>query len=495
MKLPKFGLIFKFAISLSVLIIITSLLLTVFLVMSERIRIASDLKDKGLSIAKNIAYSSERGVLTDDKIFLQQLVSGLKDEKDIIYAQIIDTKGIFLARYYQNSKTTPSVYNIGIPIESFDTATRNGPWVKTKAARVIGEVKLGISLQKVENSTTQIFQVIFRITFVAIIFGILGVYVLIRYFLAVPLEKFVVGTHKVAEGDLTYKINILSDDELGDLAQSFNGMTSDLKKSREEVQAHTDTLDREVKERTKELQESLEKIKMVDRMKTEFLSMVSHELKTPLTPVCEYTSLLIDNILGPLNQKQMDALKTIKRQSTHLDHLIETILDVSRLEMGKPFAIHKEFVSIPVILEDVQEAINMEIQKKAINLEISIQENIPTIFADSGALKRLMLNLIGNSIKFSPHGGRIKVSFTAIDHAIKCCVTDSGIGVAKENLDKIFDKFFQVDSSFTRESGGIGMGLAIAKGIVESHSGKIWAESPGLGYGTMICFTLPLMKD
>lgn len=350
-------------------------------------------------------------------------------------------------------------------------------------------------MSKVDDTTAQISQVIFGITLGIVIFGIAGVFLLIKIFLIKPMEKFVVGTRKVSEGDLTYLIAISSNDEIGELAESFNKMTVDLKKSKEIVEAHSQILEEKVKERTKELSDALNKLKVVDRMKTEFLTVVSHELKTPLTPILEYTSLLADKILGPLSEKQQEALGTIKRQGEHLNNLIDTVLDVSKLEMGHPFAAKKELLSIFKLMEDVEEAMRIDLQKKELVFVQEIPKTIPTIYADSSAIKRLILNIIGNSIKFTPRGGTIKIAFSEENGSLKVCVSDTGIGIDNENLGKIFEKFFQVDSSYTREAGGIGMGLAIAKGIIEAHNGKIWAKSKGLGHGTTICFQIPLVKE
>lgn len=480
MKGRKFGLIFEFAVSLSLLIILTVTLLTFFIIMQERIRVYSDLKDKGYTIAKNLAYSSEPGIVRGDAGFLRNIIKTVKDDPDIYYVQVLDTKGNFMVKFYKSNRMKASVFNIDVPVESLHNN-------KAGYANIIGVVKLGISLSKVDDIMLQVFQIVFGITLGVILFGLFGVYVLTTYFLVLPLKKFAKITREVAAGDLDEKIDFVSNDELGELAQAFNQMTSDLKKSRS-------SLEERVKERTRELEAALIKLKEVDRIKTEFLSVVSHELKTPLTPITEFASLLSDKILGELNDKQSDALGVIRRQGLHLSNLIDGILDISRLEMGKPFTVKREMVSFADVVKDVEEAVRIDLEKANIKLEDEVPPDLPTIYADPNALKRVLLNLIGNSVKFTPKGGRLKITAAEVNGFARCCITDNGIGIAQESMGKIFEKFFQVDSSYTREAGGIGMGLAIAKGIIEAHHGKIWAESRGLGHGTTVCFQIPLSE-
>lgn len=492
MKPPKIGLLLKYGISLVALILLMSSMLTFFIVLQERVRIAGDLKDKGHSIAKNISYSSQSGVLKNDKKYLRLVLSALKDEYDVVFAQVINSKGQMLAEIYKQKPIRTSVFTVDVPIES-GASSNTEEETPGKFAKVIGEVKLGISLAKVDDATNQILNIIFGITLGISLLGIVGTFILTKYFLARPLKEFVDGTRRISKGDLAHRINIKSADEIGELADSFNQMAEDLKKINEQLEAHAKTLEEKVKERTKELEAALDKLKVVDRMKTEFLSVVSHELKTPLTPIHEYTSLLLEGVLGQVSEDQKKALETVKRQSTHLSNLMDTVLDISRLEVGKPFPIKKELISFSDILAEVKEAVLNDIKKSNLTFEAEIAENLPTIYADGSAIRRLFLNLIGNAIKFTPHSGKITIKIVPENHSILCSVADTGIGLSQEHLEKIFEKFYQVDSSYTREAGGLGMGLAIARGIVEAHNGKIWAESKGLGWGSTFYFRLPLV--
>ncbi|MBU0573236.1 MAG: HAMP domain-containing histidine kinase [Candidatus Margulisbacteria bacterium] len=242
----------------------------------------------------------------------------------------------------------------------------------------------------------------------------------------------------------------------------------------------------------KDVEKQKEDLKQIDRMKSEFLSVMSHELRTPLTPILEFTSLFRDGVLGQVNDNQKKALDSIYKQSMHLRELIENVIDASRTDLGKGITLKKEPVSPRVLLEDILSVLDFDLRDAQVSVETDFCQDVPTISADENSLKRVLVNLIGNAIKFGPKGSRIRISIVEENSSVKFCVADQGIGITGENISKVFDKFYQVDSSLTRTHGGIGMGLPIAKRLIEAHGGKIWVESEGVGKGTSIYFTVPL---
>lgn len=291
-----------------------------------------------------------------------------------------------------------------------------------------------------------------------------------------------------------------------DVSRARDELEIKVKERTAELEEAKANLERRVAERTadleasrkavlhmmKNLKDDMEKLKVIDRMKTEFLSMVSHELRTPLTPIKGYLYLLISEKMGKLSEEQKKALEIISRQSEHLQTLIDSILDLSRIERGVPIPLKKEPLSLKTAIEEVAEATKIQAQAKELKVLLEIQEGLPTIMADEVKIKRAITNLVGNAIKFTPQGGEIRLRAFAEDSSIRVEVIDTGIGIAQENLTKIFEKFYQVDSSITRTAGGMGLGLPIAKEIIELHGGKIWAESEGLGRGSRFIFTLPI---
>jgi PAS domain S-box-containing protein len=251
----------------------------------------------------------------------------------------------------------------------------------------------------------------------------------------------------------------------------------------------------EAKKKSEEIVGLYEDLKGVDKMKTDFLSVVSHELRTPITPIKGYASLLLSGNLGDLTDKQKKAVEVMAKESEHLVLLIDEVLDIAQVERGTPLSITKEPVSMPALVKGLLFMLEPQYTAQQISVEMDFPENFPAIHADPAKVHRLLTNLLGNALRFTPKGGTIKIEgLVSVDH-IEVQVIDNGEGVAKENLGKLFQKFFQVDSSYTRSAGGMGLGLAISKEIVEAHGGRIWAESEGLGSGTKIVFTLPLKTD
>ncbi|MBN2058312.1 MAG: PAS domain S-box protein [Candidatus Saganbacteria bacterium] len=253
----------------------------------------------------------------------------------------------------------------------------------------------------------------------------------------------------------------------------------------------TETRDR-ADEATKKLARAYEDLKAVDKMKTEFLSVVSHELRTPITPIKGYTSMLLSDSIGKLSEEQKRAVQVIQKEGDHLLGLIDSVLDVSRMSYGRPLKLAKEPVLIRTLAQELKEVMAPEAGMRNISIEVELPPDFPTIIADPTKIRRLLTNLLGNSLKFTPKGGHVTITGASGQDEVEIRVVDDGIGLARDNLEKVFDKFYQVDSSYTRAVGGVGLGLAICKEIVETHGGKIRAISDGLGKGAAIAFTLPI---
>lgn len=245
-------------------------------------------------------------------------------------------------------------------------------------------------------------------------------------------------------------------------------------------------------EREKEVAKLYEDLKVIDQMKTEFMSVMSHELRTPITPIKGYASMLLGEQIGKLTREQKSAVSVIQKEGEHLLTIIDSILEISRMERGQKMELEKEPISFRAILEDLAEVYKPQADTRDLKMEIKVPKDFPTVIADETKVRRVLTNIIGNALKFIPKGGSIRAIGSREDGTVKIQIIDNGIGIAKENLERIFEKFYQVDSSFTRAAGGVGLGLAIAREVIEAHGGKIWAESEGSGKGTTICFTLPI---
>lgn len=217
------------------------------------------------------------------------------------------------------------------------------------------------------------------------------------------------------------------------------------------------------------------KLKELERMKMEFLNIVSHELKTPLTPMQAYLDLLLSERLGELTEKQKQGLDVISRNLQRLKHLITDLLEMARLETGQMKFNIQQIQLKNIILEAVKDA-----QTSADEKEIIIKskvDSLPLVEGDKERLTQVFINLLNNAIKFTPEKGRITIQAKKQGYNFLIKISDTGIGIAEKNLNKIFDKFYQADSGTSRRFSGTGLGLTICKGIIEAHGGDIWVES------------------
>jgi PAS domain S-box-containing protein len=241
-----------------------------------------------------------------------------------------------------------------------------------------------------------------------------------------------------------------------------------------------------------ELSKANEELKSLDRMKDEFLSNLRHELTTPLIPIKGYSELMFDGALGDLNERQHDAMEKIMLSSERLKRLIDSLLYVSITEGG-----NVDYTFIPLRLTEVLEsAINdrsPEITSKGHTIEKDLPCDLPLIEGDLDYLRNVFVNLIDNSVKFTPDKGIIKISASNEDDHAHLQIADNGIGIGDTEILNIFNRFYQVDGSSTRKYGGNGLGLYICKKIIEAHKGEIWAESRQ-GEGTTIHVTLPFKQ-
>lgn len=241
-----------------------------------------------------------------------------------------------------------------------------------------------------------------------------------------------------------------------------------------------------------ELSKANEELKSLDRMKDEFLSNLRHELTTPLIPIKGYSELMFDGALGDLNERQHDAMEKIMLSSERLKRLIDSLLYVSITEGG-----NVDYTFIPLRLTEVLEsAINdrsPEITSKGHTIEKDLPCDLPLIEGDLDYLRNVFVNLIDNSVKFTPDKGIIKISASNEDDHAHLQIADNGIGIGDTEILNIFNRFYQVDGSSTRKYGGNGLGLYICKKIIEAHKGEIWAESRQ-GEGTTVHVTLPFKQ-
>ena len=238
-----------------------------------------------------------------------------------------------------------------------------------------------------------------------------------------------------------------------------------------------------------ELQKTAERLKELDRLKSQFLANMSHELRTPLNSIIGFSRVILKGVDGPLTDMQQTDLQAVYDSGQHLLKLINDILDISKIQAGR-MEISIEDVNLHEIIEGVMSTAIALVKDKPIELQQAIEPDLPILHGDGRRIRQVLLNLVGNAANFTEKGF-IRVEAKATPSAVMISVADSGIGIAVDKQKTIFEEFTQVDGSSTRRSGGTGLGLAISRHFVDMHGGRIWVESTA-GEGATFYVTLPV---
>ncbi len=344
-----------------------------------------------------------------------------------------------------------------------------------------------------------------------ILFGILiiGILVLVLYFVARilrPISALTQATSEIEKGNLDVSVKRKGNDELSVLSDSFNSMVNSIKRYNERQNELTKALEfknDELTETEKDLRRANEELVNTETAKEEFLSMISHELKTPLTPLKMYAEMLLKiRSMGELNEKQLKAMKMILRSISQLELLVNDIFDVYKLDIGK-LQLNKNVVQVASLVKENMSELGLLMRDKQIqfNAEIIPPSEKVNVLCDPRRIGQVLANLIKNSVDFVPDkGGRITIRTEAgyskqtndgNSNYVVFTIEDNGSGIPFEKINNLFKKFYQVDTSTKRKHGGTGLGLAICNGIVEGHGGKIWVDTNHT-QGAMIKFTLPI---
>jgi len=364
---------------------------------------------------------------------------------------------------------------------------------------------LGFDITDVSSIVAKITRLIAFNAFIVYLFGLLALIAAVNR-LTEPLTDLTSGIKDLGLGKLPQPVPVRGYDEVGTLSANFNKMITDLGRYRLEVEKYQKHLEEMVGERTvalnsanveltrmnDSLKAANEKLLELDKLKSNFLGIATHELKTPLSVVGGYLDSLQDGFAGELNDAQVGIVGETLASCHRMEALISDMLDLNKIEAGR---MPMETIELPVIgaVQKVAGQMIPLLQKKKLTLDI-IDEgmDVPALF-DEDRVIQILVNLIGNAIKFTPEGGRITVQAKSVRRSnksnIEIGVTDTGIGISGEDLPRVFEEFAQVGPPGKEE--GTGLGLAICRRIVDAHGGEIWAESK-LGQGTTFYFTLPL---
>ena len=279
-----------------------------------------------------------------------------------------------------------------------------------------------------------------------------------------PVRHMDERLQQIASGDFAGRVEIPNRDELGALAANLNRMSEELGRLYQQLEA-------------------------ASRHKSEFLANMSHELRTPLNAIIGFSEVLLERMFGELNPKQEEYLQDIMTSGRHLLSLINDILDLSKIEAGR-MELEPSAFDLPAALEGCLTLVRERATRDGITLGLTVDEHLGQIVADERKVRQVVLNLLSNAVKFTPQGGRVAINAVRADGATEISVSDTGIGIAAQDQELIFEEFRQAGGDYTRKREGTGLGLALARKFVELHGGRIWVKSE-MGKGSTFTFALP----
>ena len=269
-----------------------------------------------------------------------------------------------------------------------------------------------------------------------------------------PLRDMALAARRMQTGDYTTRVTTTSRDEVGQLAAAFNRMSQELEH--------------------------------LEASRRDLVANVSHELKTPITAIRAH----LENLLDGVEQPDPKTLQVMLTQSERLGRLVEQLLDLSKLESGE-VALHREEMPLAPVVSQVMSEIDVARSDRGVHLEQDLPDDLPTVDADRERVHQVLFNLVDNAVRFTPSGGEVRIEAHRHNGSVQVRVADTGSGIPPEHLPRLFERFYRVDSARAREDGGTGIGLAIARSVVEAHGGHLEAQSE-LGKGSVFTFDLPV---
>ncbi|MCH7648567.1 MAG: sensor histidine kinase [Thaumarchaeota archaeon] len=306
---------------------------------------------------------------------------------------------------------------------------------------------------------------------------ILSIAIFASYIMArkitIPIKKLRIEMKKVEKSNFNIDRNMSGSEEIKSMFESFITMTDEIKNSHKKIETQVSELQK------------------IDLQKDEFASMISHELKTPLTPILMWCEVLKDpNLGGTLSERQTEAISTIEKSAKRLNQLIKDLLEAHKIGLGQIKYNYQKF-DLNKLFEDVKNEFEFLFKSKNIQFTISNSENL-SLTSDEDKIKQIISALLFNAIDFvTKNDGKIEINASEKDGSIVFSVEDNGVGISKENISHLFKKFYQVDASYSRQHGGTGLGLAVVKGLTEGLGGKVWVKSD-VGVGSTFYFSIPI---
>lgn len=537
--MKKSRLAIKFIVPVSVLIILISILLTTLITQVARNSLEIALQQRVKSLASNLVYNSELGVLTGNQQTLQKLISGVLSQEDILYVVIVDEKDNLLVQSEKEDflgvieesqkalttlKTnTNTIHYFSLPKYKIELYELTTPIITIKKQRTaeeisldpllafsdpeepssdgqektIGFVKMGVSTTNISNTVNQFISTITIISLISVLLITLIVGITISKIVILPIKKLVYSMDKVARGDFSSQIKIISNDEIGQMASSFNSMAISLKEAYEKLETNITALKTEITERERIetiLAKQKEELLRSNSELEQFAYVASHDLQEPLRKIQAFGDRLKNKFANVISEEGRDYLERMQNASKRMQTLINDLLAFSRITTKtQPFV----KLDLNKLTQEVLSDLEALVERTKGQVEI---KDLPEIEADPLQMRQLFQNLINNALKFhrkditpivkiyaqitKENNNSNKTSFNTYN----IFVEDNGIGFEEKYLDRIFVIFQRLHGRSEYE--GTGIGLAICRKIAERHQGSITAKSK-LEEGTTFIVTLP----
>lgn len=526
----------KLIISIGIILILTIGIFAYININIQKKYLIEEMQQNGVRLSQTIKKSIKHEMLTARSDQIQKTLEdvgkqeGLEQirifdkEGRIIAADSMEEIGTFLDRqseacYVCHREKEPSeelstrdkirifksdkghrVLGIINPIYNEPNCYNNACHFHPEDQNVLGIMDILISLASFdEQITTSRKQVIIYFLFTYLIISAsIGLFIFL--FVNTPIHKLIEGTRKITKGNLNYRIGSYTSNEIGELSKSFDKMTAELKKSREEIEQWNLKLKNEVKKATeklertnKKLNKANRKLRELDNMKSNFMRKMEHGSRSHLAVIQSCLSLALKEHYPELNEQQGDLIKTAERRSSMMLELLDDILLLSYHKSTRD-VYHMEAVKLEDIMQRVLDDVQTQAQKKNIMIDVFLPLDLPPVLADQKALYEVFSNLLNNAVKYTKEHGAINVSAKPKRDFIEIDVLDTGIGIASKDLPKIFNEFYRTPNAKSYEIEGTGLGLAIVKEIVEAHQGNLKVKTE-LGKGSNFTVLLPIAES
>ncbi|MGB4782922.1 ATP-binding protein [Candidatus Methylomirabilis sp.] len=495
-----------------------ALLLTgVALIVYELVVYRSVMTRELVSLADVIGANSAAALTFNDPKAAEETLSALRKDSRITLAAIYTKEGKVFAAYRRQQLEEEAIPVVPLA----DGSTLEGGRLIMFHPIILDQEKIGTLY--IQADTREAYARL-RVS-AMIVLGVLLASSLVALMLASILEGVIsqpilnlAHTAAIVSETQDYSVRVAgsSQDELGQLIDGFNEMLAQVQRRDIALQEARNQLEATVEERTRELQEAKQRAEEASRHKSLFLSNMSHELRTPLNSILGFAWLLQDPAVSSLNEQQARFARNIAMSGEHLLALINDLLDLSKVEAGK-LVLQLHPFPLQEAIEAAIYAIRPQAEQKQQVLELALDGDMPVIEADPTRFRQILYNLLANAVKFTPAGGRISVTAKMVSRSesgvssvqseirnpkpetasasdfVEIAVSDTGIGIKREDLAKLFQTFTQLDSALTKQFQGTGLGLALTKQLVGLHGGSILAASEGQGRGSTFTVWLPLL--